>query len=119
MIRTHSDAEGIARRDISEKEVLDRCLLPLVNEGFKCLEEGIAQRESDIDIVFLYGYGFPRRLGGPMYWARHGREGGLAQVAADLAHYGAAHPNGKHWEPSKLLLAEAAKANPWAATAKL
>ena len=97
--------------------MLDRCLLPLVNEGFKCLEEGIAQRESDIDIIFLYGYGFPRKLGGPMHWARHGRQGGLPRVLADIKRYGAAHPNGKHWVPSVLLVSEVEKAA--AAKAKL
>lgn len=110
MIEAHSAAEGFTRRAIAPSEVLDRCLLPLVNEGFKCLEEGIAQRESDIDVTYLYGYGFPRYHGGPMYWARHVREGGLPKLAADLAAYQGAHPTVAHWAPSKLLLDEAAKA---------
>jgi len=117
LIESYSQKKGIKRRVISEEEVLDRCLLPLVNEGFKCLEEGIAQRESDIDIIFLYGYGFPRKLGGPMHWARHGRQGGLPRVLADIKRYGAAHPNGKHWVPSVLLVSEVEKAA--AAKAKL
>mmetsp|Transcript_43867 Transcript_43867/g.140918 ORF Transcript_43867/g.140918 Transcript_43867/m.140918 type:complete len:712 (-) Transcript_43867:283-2418(-) len=109
-IEKFSAEQGVTRRAISTEEVLDRCMLPMVNEGFKCLEEGIAQRESDIDIVFLYGYGFPRRLGGPMHWARHIREGGLPKLAADLQRYGAEHPNGTYWTPSALLLEEAAVA---------
>ena len=93
----------------------DRCLLPLVNEGFKCLEEGIAQRESDIDVTYLYGYGFPRYRGGPLFWARHGRPGGLPKVVEDMRKYAAQQAAlGKgtvsHWEPSALLLAEAEKA---------
>ena len=89
--------------------MLDRALLPLVNEGFKCLEEGIAQRESDIDMVYLYGYGFPRYRGGPMFWARHGREGGLPKLVEDLRKYGAAHPTVSHWKPAEILLEKVAK----------
>ena len=68
MIEAHSAALGMARRPIAPSEVLDRTLLSMVNEGFKIVEEGIAQRESDVDIVYIYGYGFPRRQGGPLYW---------------------------------------------------
>jgi len=110
MIVETSKELGIARRAISDEEVLDRCLLPLVNEGFRILEEGIAQRESDLNIVYLYGYGFPRKSGGPMHWARHQRKGGLLKVVEDLRKYGEAHPDVPHWEPSALLVAEAAKA---------
>ncbi len=60
---------GIERRVISDEEILQRCLYPLVNEGAKILEEGIAERSSDLDVVWLHGYGFPRYRGGPMYWA--------------------------------------------------
>nr|AND95715.1 Peroxisomal bifunctional protein [Perkinsus olseni] len=59
----------ITPREIDEKEMLERMLFPLVNEGFKILEEGMAQRPSDIDIVWIYGYGFPPVKGGPMHWA--------------------------------------------------
>ena len=109
IVRT-SEELGITRRAFTDEEILDRCLLPLVNEGFKIVEEGIAQRESDLNIVYLYGYGFPRRHGGPMHWARHVREGGLPKVVADLQRYAEAHPNVPHWKPSELLLKEAAKA---------
>ncbi len=109
LIVDHSAAEGIARRGFGADEVVDRCLLPLVNEGFKCIEEGIAQRESDVDIVYLYGYGFPRARGGPMHWARHGRDGGLPRLLDDLRRYGEAHPTVPHWAPSELLVSEAAK----------
>jgi 3-hydroxyacyl-CoA dehydrogenase len=110
MILEHSARAGFTRRAIEPAEVLDRCLLPLVNEGFKILEEGIAQRESDIDVTYLYGYGFPRYQGGPMYWARNVRSGGLPKLAADMAQYAAAHPTTPHWKPAELLLKEAAKA---------
>jgi len=69
MIVETSKAKGIERREISDQEILERCMFPLVNEGAKILEEGIAIRPSDIDVVWLYGYGFPRYRGGPMFWA--------------------------------------------------
>ena len=109
LIADASAARGITRRPISEGEILDRSLLPLVNEGFKIVEEGIAQRESDLNIVYLYGYGFPRKSGGPMHWARHVREGGLPKVLADIREYQTRHPDVPHWAPSELLVAEADK----------
>lgn len=57
------------RRKISEAEIVRRCVLPLVNEGWQILREGIARRASDIDLIWAYGYGFPRDKGGPMYYA--------------------------------------------------
>jgi len=62
---------GIQRREISDQEIVERCIYALVNEGAKILEEGIAQRASDIDVVFCNGYGFPRWRGGPMHYAAH------------------------------------------------
>jgi 3-hydroxyacyl-CoA dehydrogenase len=61
--------QGVERRQISDQEILERCLYPMVNEGAKILEEGIALRASDIDIVWIYGYGWPVYRGGPMFWA--------------------------------------------------
>jgi 3-hydroxyacyl-CoA dehydrogenase len=61
--------KGINRRSISDEEILQRCLYPMVNEGAKILEEGKAQRASDIDVVWIYGYGWPVYRGGPMFWA--------------------------------------------------
>tara|TARA_R110000782_G_scaffold117364_4_gene207782 strand:+ start:100772 stop:102802 length:2031 start_codon:yes stop_codon:yes gene_type:complete len=60
---------GIAPRDISDEEIVTRTLYVMVNEGAKILEEGIAQRASDIDVVWTQGYGWPRHTGGPMFWA--------------------------------------------------
>jgi 3-hydroxyacyl-CoA dehydrogenase len=68
IIRTSREL-GIDRREISEEEILQRCMYPLINEGARILEEGIAQRASDLDIVWLYGFGFPRYRGGPMFYA--------------------------------------------------
>ena len=60
---------GIQRREISDEEILQRCMYPLINEGARILEEGIVERSSDLDLIWLYGYGFPRYRGGPMFWA--------------------------------------------------
>ena len=60
---------GIERRPIDDDEVLKRCLYPMINEGARILEDGIAIRPCDIDIVYINGYGFPEVTGGPMFWA--------------------------------------------------
>jgi 3-hydroxyacyl-CoA dehydrogenase len=61
--------EGVTRRQVPDTEILERLLYPMVNEGAKILEEGIAIRASDIDVIWIYGYGWPVYRGGPMYWA--------------------------------------------------
>ena len=60
---------GIQRRNISKDEIVDRCILALVNEGARVLEEGVALRAVDIDVVYMTGYGFPSWRGGPMFYA--------------------------------------------------
>ncbi|MCP6756371.1 3-hydroxyacyl-CoA dehydrogenase family protein, partial [Klebsiella pneumoniae] len=60
---------GKPQRQIADQEILERCLYVMVNEGAKILDEGIAIRASDIDIVWMYGYGWPPYKGGPMYYA--------------------------------------------------
>jgi 3-hydroxyacyl-CoA dehydrogenase len=64
-----SEELGYERRPIDEAEIIQRCMYPLINEGAKILAEGLAQRPGDIDTVWLYGYGFPRQRGGPMFYA--------------------------------------------------
>jgi 3-hydroxyacyl-CoA dehydrogenase len=61
--------KGINRRSISDQEILERCIYPMINEGAKILEEGMAQRASDVDIVWINGYGWPVYRGGPMFYA--------------------------------------------------
>ena len=68
VVRTSRELK-IDRREISDEEILQRCIYPLINEGARILEEGIVQRASDLDIVWLYGFGFPRYRGGPMFYA--------------------------------------------------
>jgi len=81
---------GIVPRAISEDEIIARTLYTMVNEGAKILEERIAQRASDIDIVWIYGYGWPRHKGGPMFWAD---QIGLATIVREITRYAAAIGN--------------------------
>ncbi len=69
MIREEARALGIPARQFSDEEIVERVIYPLINEGALLLEEGIVQRPGDIDIVYLYGYGFPAHRGGPMFYA--------------------------------------------------
>jgi 3-hydroxyacyl-CoA dehydrogenase len=87
----------IVPRDIPDAEIVDRLLYALVNEGAKILEEGIAQRASDIDVVYLAGYGFPVQRGGPMF---HASRVGLGAVIRRMKQFG--------WKPAKLLVQLAA-----------
>ena len=69
LIRAEAERLGIARRAIGADEIIERCMLALIDEGVRLLEEGIAARASDIDLVWCHGYGFPRERGGPMFYA--------------------------------------------------
>ncbi len=89
---------GIVRRQIEDAEIVERCILALVNEGARIVEEGIAQRASDIDVVYVNGYGFPAYRGGPMF---HAELLGLDLVLARLEELERAH--GAHWTPAPLL----------------
>ncbi|MBV9522761.1 MAG: enoyl-CoA hydratase/isomerase family protein [Alphaproteobacteria bacterium] len=102
--------QGIVRRPIGEEEILERCLYAAVNEGAKILEEGIALRASDIDVMWLYGFGFPRWRGGPMYWAD---TVGLAKVDESVKRFHREH--GALWTPSPLLQRLAAGAKTFTA----
>jgi 3-hydroxyacyl-CoA dehydrogenase len=99
MIVQHSNDLGIARREIADQEIVERLVYALVNEGAKILEEGIALRASDIDMVYLSGYGFPLFRGGPMFYAD---TVGLANVLAAIEQYGRGH-HGEAWAPAALL----------------
>jgi 3-hydroxyacyl-CoA dehydrogenase len=93
---------GVSRRsDIRDEEIVERCLYPLINEGARILEEGIAYRAGDIDTVWLNGYGFPAVKGGPMHMAN---AIGIEQVESCLEHYGQRRGNAHgYWTPAKLL----------------
>ena len=68
IVEDFANKQAVERRQISDEEIVERTLYPMVNEGAKILEEGMAQRASDIDVVWVYGYGWPVYRGGPMYW---------------------------------------------------
>ena len=89
---------GIAPRAIGDEEIVDRCILALVNEGARILDEGIAQRASDIDVVYLAGYGFPRFRGGPMYYAD---QRGLREIEQRMLALATTDP--AFWTPAPLL----------------
>jgi 3-hydroxyacyl-CoA dehydrogenase len=101
MIEKHRAAMGITPRKISDEEIVHRLVFALVNEGARLLEEGIAQRASDIDMVYLTGYGFPLHRGGPMCYAE---TYGLYNVAQTMNRF-AANPNddAEFWQPAPLL----------------
>ena len=90
---------GIERRDIDAQEIVDRLVYALVNEGLRILDEGIAQRPGDIDVVYAYGYGFPAWRGGPMHYAD---EVGLDKVLARIREF-ADRFGAEHWMPAPLL----------------
>ncbi|MDH4146019.1 MAG: 3-hydroxyacyl-CoA dehydrogenase NAD-binding domain-containing protein [Acidimicrobiia bacterium] len=99
MIREFGQRQGVAQRDVTDQEILERCLFPMVNEGAKILDEGIAIRPSDIDVVWINGYGWPVYTGGPMFWAD---TIGLGEVASKIRDYGE-RLGGDHWAISPLL----------------
>ena len=69
IIEDFAKKQGVERREMTDQEIIERTLYTMVNEGAKILEEGMAQRASDIDVVWVYGYGWPVYRGGPMFWA--------------------------------------------------
>ncbi|MEO7497087.1 MAG: 3-hydroxyacyl-CoA dehydrogenase NAD-binding domain-containing protein [Massilia sp.] len=100
MIVRHSAELGLERRKIGEQEIIERLVYSLVNEGARILEEGIAQRASDIDMVYLTGYGFPLHRGGPMFYAD---TVGLLNVLMAMEKY-AAGRHGDAWTPAPLMV---------------
>jgi 3-hydroxyacyl-CoA dehydrogenase len=94
-------ALGLTPRKLSSEEIVDRLLYSLINEGARILEEGIALRASDIDVVYLTGYGFPVHRGGPMF---HASRVGLSQILRRMKEFAAnEHGDPGSWKPAKLL----------------
>ena len=98
VIEDFAAKQGIVRRQVGDEEILDRILFAMVNEGAKILDEGIAARSSDIDIIWVTGYGWPNYRGGPMFWADLM---GLPRVLERLKELEAAH--GPEFSPSPLI----------------
>jgi 3-hydroxyacyl-CoA dehydrogenase len=99
LIEDYRKEKGIKPRKISDEEIVQRCILALSNEGAKILEEGIAQRASDIDMVYLTGYGFPVFRGGPMFYAD---TLGLYNVVRLMNRF-EKETGDKYWKPAPLL----------------
>ncbi|MBN8971086.1 MAG: enoyl-CoA hydratase/isomerase family protein [Rhizobiales bacterium] len=104
---------GVKGRNISDEEILERMIYPMINEGARILEEGIASRPSDIDVIWLYGYGWPIYRGGPMYYAD---QVGLKHIADRLSYY-AKETNDPSLEPAPLLKKLAAEGKTFASLA--
>lgn len=98
LVQVQSERLGFTRREIGNEEILERCLLALVNEGAKILEENIAANSHDIDRVYLNGYGFPAERGGPMAWADGEGPESIRQRLLQLA-----ERFGAHWQPAALI----------------
>jgi 3-hydroxyacyl-CoA dehydrogenase len=107
MIAAYRKEKGFTSRKIGDDEIVERCVYALVNEAAKILEEGIAARASDVDMVYLTGYGFPLHRGGPMFYAD---TVGPYNVARSMQRY-AANPHGDpaFWKPAPLLAKLAAE----------
>ena len=99
LINNESEKLGITRREIDPQEIIERCIYGLISEGARILEDGIAARSSDIDVIWINGYGFPRHRGGPMHYAD---SVGLAAVYEKLCEFKDRFGAG-FWEPPGLL----------------
>jgi 3-hydroxyacyl-CoA dehydrogenase len=107
LVVAHSRELGVERRAIGDDEIVDRCILALVNEGARILEEGISLRASDIDLVYLAGYGVQPWRGGPMF---HADTLGLAHVVRALERFARTpHGDPDFWRPAPLLARLAAQ----------
>ena len=98
IIKDFAAKSGVPEREVTSEEILERCILPMINEGAKILEEGIAIRSSDIDVVWVNGYGWPVYRGGPMHYAD---QLGLDVVLEKLKNYEALH--GAAFKPAALI----------------
>jgi len=100
LLEKYRKEQGLVPRQISDEEIVERCIYGLANEGAKIIEEGIALRASDVDMVYLTGYGFPAHRGGPMFYAD---TVGLAKVLAAIEKFMQGY-NGNQWKPAPLLV---------------
>jgi 3-hydroxyacyl-CoA dehydrogenase len=99
LIRDEARRLGIEQRRIGETEIIERCIYGLVTEGARILEDGISHRSSDIDVVWINGYGFPRHRGGPMHFADTIGAGEVYRTVCDFAErFGP-----MYWQPPELL----------------
>jgi len=99
LIRDKAIELAIEQQEFSDEEILQRCFYPLINEGALILEEGIAQRPSDIDVVYVFGYAFPVAKGGPMFWAD---QIGLKKIYDRICEFRDRYGE-QYWKPAPLL----------------
>jgi 3-hydroxyacyl-CoA dehydrogenase len=110
ILAAHRKEKGITPRAFTARDIVQRCVFALVNEGARILEEGIAARASDIDIVYLNGYGFPLHRGGPMHYAQ---QLGLYNVARAMTRFGRLSDKARaFWQPAPLLARHAESGEP-------
>jgi 3-hydroxyacyl-CoA dehydrogenase len=99
IILEESERSGVKRRKVGDEEIVERALYSLINEGARILEEGVALRSSDIDVVYIAGYGFPDYRGGPMFYAD---TIGLANILRVMRGFGQGYQPDA-WQPAPLL----------------
>src|SRR5690606_28137052 len=109
LLEAASKEQGVERRALTSEYIVERTIFALINEGAKILEEGVAQRASDIDVIYLNGYGFPAYRGGPMFYAD---SLGLDKVLARIEEFHKQH--GAWWKPAPLLQKLAAEGRKFA-----
>src|SRR5260370_42441187 len=100
VLRARATELQVPQRRHSAEEIVERCIYPLINEGFRILEERVALRSADVDVVWTSGYGFPRYRGGPMF---HAETLGLETVLAGIETY-RTNFGPMHWQPPPLLV---------------
>jgi 3-hydroxyacyl-CoA dehydrogenase len=114
LIVAASQRLGVTRRPLDRKEIVERLIFPMINEGARILEEGVAQRSGDIDVIWIYGYGFPIWRGGPMFYADRT---GLPYIRDRLVTLAKATRDKRH-EPAALLMRLAAENSTFGAAPK-
>ncbi len=100
LIRAEAQRLQVSQRDVTPSEIVGRCILALINEGARVLDEGIAESPADIDVIWCNGYGFPRHRGGPMFYAD---TLGLRNVLESIRAYASEHGE-RYWTPAPLLV---------------
>ncbi|KAL4222996.1 enoyl-CoA hydratase isomerase [Mactra antiquata] len=100
LIEEHCRSLGIERRNIGSQEILERMQYAMINEGFKILEEGLCTMAEEIDVIWIYGFSWPKYMGGPMYYAS---QIGLKKIYEKVCYYHKTFPYSMHWVPSSLL----------------
>ena len=103
LIEQAAAQSGATRRDVSDAEIIGRCVFALANEGARLLGEGIAEREGDIDLMSVMAYGFPSARGGPLFFVR---QFGCARMVAQFQNYAKAHGDPDFWRPAPLFMRE-------------